>query len=109
VADRWVVRVGARRDKVRFVGSQYSSVRGLQVRAVVAHREAVRHSIDRVWTHAVDRTRPALAVRDSRHVQEWVRDRAGRLRACQPNRLVAQDRNRAVRDRDISTDLKKVQ
>jgi hypothetical protein len=107
VAGQWAVRVDARRG--RFVGSRYSSVRGLQVQAVVAHREAVRHSTDRVWTRVVVRTRRVPDVRDSRHVQEWGWDRVDRLRACRPNRRDAQDRNRAGRDSVINTDLKKVQ
>ncbi len=106
MAGRWVVRVDAHRG--RFAGSRYSSVRDLQVRAVVVLREAVRHSIDRAWTRVVVRIRPVPDVRDSRHVQEWVPDRVGRLRACRPNRLDAQGRSRAVRDSVISMDLKKV-
>jgi hypothetical protein len=105
-AGRWAVRVDARRGQ--YVGSQFSSVRDLQVRAVVALREAVRHSIDRAWTRVVVRTRRVPDARDSRHVQEWVGDRVGRLRACRPNRLDAQGRNRAGRDSVINTDLKKV-
>ncbi len=105
VARPWV---DARRGKVRFGASPFSSVHGHQVRAVVGLREAVRHLIVRVWTIVVVHIQPVPAVRVSRHVREWVRDRVVRRRECRPNRLVAQGRNRAVRDRDISMDLKKV-
>ena len=71
VAVRWVGQVDVL-DKARFVGSRFSSAQDRQAQAVVARREAVRHSIVREWIIAVVRIRQALAVRDSRHVQEWV-------------------------------------
>jgi hypothetical protein len=108
VAVRWVGQVDVR-DKARFVVSRFSSAQDRQVQVVVARREAVRHSIVREWITAGVRIPPALAGRDSRHVQEWVWDRAGRLRACRPNRQDAQGRNHAVQDSVISMDLKKVQ
>jgi len=108
VAVLWVVRVDARRAKVRFVDSRFSSVHGLQGREAVALQEAVRHLIVREWTTVVVRIPPALAVRDSRHVRAWVWDRVDRLRACRPNRPDAQGRNLAGRDNAISMDLKKV-
>ena len=104
---RWVV---ARKVKVRFAGSRFSSALVLQVQVVdpVARREAVRRSIVREWITVVVRIRPVQAVRDSRRVREWVWDRVVRLRACRQNRQDAQGRNRAVRDSVISMDLKKV-
>lgn len=107
MADRWVGQVDVR-DKARFVGSRFSSAQDRQAQVVVARQEAVRHSIVREWTIAEVRIPPALAGRDSRHVQEWVRDRVDRLRACRPNRQDAQGRNHAVQDSVISMDLKKV-
>lgn len=101
--------VDARRDKVRLGASRFSSVRGHQVRAVVGLREAVRHLIVRVWTIVVVHIQPVPAVRVSRHVREWAEDRVVRRRECRPNRLDVRGRNRGVRDRDISMDLKKVQ
>jgi hypothetical protein len=108
VAVRWAGQVDVR-DKVRFAGSRFSSARDRQVQVVVARLEAVRHSIVREWITAEVRIPPVLAGRDSRHVQEWVLGRVGRLRACRPNRQDAQGRNHAVQDSVISMDLKKVQ
>jgi hypothetical protein len=109
VADRWVGQVDVR-DKARFVGSRFSSAQDRRAQVVVvARREAVRHSIVRAWITAEVRIPPALAGRVSRHVQEWVRGRVGRLRACRPNRQDAQGLNHAVQDSVISMDLKKVQ
>lgn len=107
MADRWV----GVRDKARFAASRFSSVLVLrdQVGDRVGRREAVRHSIVREWTTAEVRIPPALAGRDSRHVQEWVWDRVGRRRECRRNRQDAQGRNHAVQDSVISMDLKKVQ
>ena len=107
MADRWVGQVDVR-DKARFVGSRFSSAQDRQAQVVVARQEAVRHSIVREWIIAVVRIPPALAGRDSRHVQEWVWDRVDRLRACRLNRQDAQGRNHAVQDSVISMDLKKV-
>jgi hypothetical protein len=112
VVGRWVVRVDVRdRARARFADSQFSSAHGLQVRVVVAvaRREAVRHLIVRGWITVAVRIPQVLAVRDSRHVQEWARDQVVVLRrACRRNRQAVPDRNRGVRDSAISTDLKKV-
>ena len=108
MAVRWVGQVDVR-DKARFAGSRFSSAQDRQAQVEVARREAVRHLIVQEWITAEVRIPPALAGRDSRHVQEWVWGRVGRLRACRPNRQDAQDRNRAVPDSVISMDLKKVQ
>jgi hypothetical protein len=108
VADRWV---DVRKDKARFGANQFSSVLDLQALEVdrVGLREAVHHLIVRVWTIVVVHIQPVPAVRVSRPVREWAEDRVVRRRECRPNRLDVRGRNRGVRDRDISMDLKKVQ
>jgi hypothetical protein len=61
----------------------------------------------RVTSGAV-RIRPAQPVQDSRLAQEWAERQDCLLQECRPSRQDARDRNRAVRDSDISTGLKKV-
>jgi len=85
--------------------SQFSSARGLRVRADLRDRD--RHTAAGAGraNNAVVHIPPALRERDSRHVQEWAEARAG-LHRRRAGQRVRADRQ-GVRDNRISRVKKK--